>query len=74
MNFSFTRNNMVLAGVIIITLGFIVAGVFDVLDYLIVKFLLFSGFTALFVMAVLVIIDEKKRKNRLGDNSQDDLD
>ena len=74
MNFSFTRNNLVMGGVIIITLGFIIAGVFDVLDYLIVKFLLFSGFAVLFVVAVLVIIDEKKRKNRLGENSQDDLD
>ncbi|NNC44614.1 MAG: hypothetical protein HKN99_01890 [Winogradskyella sp.] len=74
MNFSFTRNNLVMAGVIIITLGFIIAGVFDVLDYLIVKFLLFSGFAVLFVVAVLVIIDEKKRKNRLGENSQADLD
>lgn len=72
MNFSFTRNNIVLAGVATITLGFVFAGIFDVLDYFIVKLLLFSGFTVLFVVAVLVIVDEKKRKNRLDDQTQDD--
>ena len=72
MNIKLTRNNVVLGGVVVISMGFFFAGVFDVLDYLIVKILLLTGFAVLFTVAVLVVLDEKRKKNRPEEILQDD--
>jgi hypothetical protein len=46
---------------------------FDVLDYVIVKAMLFLGFGALFVAALIFAFKNESKKNRPEDELQDDL-
>ncbi|MCA0132239.1 hypothetical protein [Winogradskyella alexanderae] len=64
------KNTIVLIFVSLITIGFFIAGLFDVLDYLIIKFLLISGTIALLVVALYFAL--RNRKNRLENKFQDD--
>ena len=68
--FPINKNTIALLFVITITLGFFIAGLFEVLDYLIIKFLLISSLIGLIIVALMFAL--KNRKNRLGDKLQDD--
>lgn len=58
----FNKNTLALIYTGILLLGFFVSGIFDVLDYFIVKVLLFTGFAALVVVIVLIAIKELDSK------------
>lgn len=66
------RNTIILAGTGIITVSFFVAGITRVLDYFIIKALLFSGFLLLLALTVITVLSEVHKKNRLEDIPQDD--
>ncbi len=68
--FPINKNTIALLFVVKITLGFFIAGLFEVLDYLIIKFLLISSLIGLIIVALMFAL--KNRKNRLGDKLQDD--
>ena len=68
--FPINKNTIALLFVIIVTLGFFIAGLFEVLDYLIIKFLLICGYIGLVAVAIFFAV--KNRKNRLEDKLQDD--
>ena len=66
------RNTITLTGVVIVSLGFFVAGLTNVLDYYIVKILLFTGFSMLLCLAIVTVLQKASKKNRLENSSQDD--
>lgn len=68
--FPINKNTIALLFVIIVTFGFFIAGLFEVLDYLIIKFLLICGYIGLVAVAIFFAV--KNRKNRLEDKLQDD--
>jgi len=70
--FPLNRNSIALSFVGIITIGFFIAGLLKVLDYFIIKALLFSGFVALFVVAINYALKNDIKKNRPEDKLQDD--
>lgn len=71
--FPLNNNTIALSFVAIITLLFFVAGAFDILDYIIIKFIII-GLTATIAGIVAVILFKKDLiKNRLEDNPQDDF-
>ena len=49
----------------LITIGFLVAGILDILDYIIVKALLFLAFTLLVVYLIIQVLKEAENKNHL---------
>jgi hypothetical protein len=59
-----TKNALGLICTGLITIGFFVAGVFEVLDYFIIKALLFSAFL-LILSYVGIIIAKSENKNHL---------
>ncbi|RNC87000.1 MAG: hypothetical protein ED556_06135 [Winogradskyella sp.] len=70
--FPLNNNTISLCFVAIITLIFFIAGLFDVLDYIIFKVLLI-GLTGTLALIVSVILFKKSlKKNRLENKSQDD--
>ena len=66
------RNLIALSFVGIITIGFFAAGLLKVLDYFIIKALLFSVFVALLVVAINSALKNDDKKNRPKDKLQDD--
>ena len=70
--FPLNRNSIALSFVVIITIGFFIAGLLKVLDYFIIKALLFSGFVALLVVAINYALKNDDKKNRPKDKLQDD--
>ncbi len=70
--FPLNRNSIALSFVTIITIGFFAAGLLKVLDYFIVKALLFSGFVALVTVAINYALKNDIKKNRPEDKLQDD--
>ncbi|SDH27570.1 hypothetical protein [Winogradskyella thalassocola] len=58
--------------VTLITLSLFIAGLLEVLDYIIIKGLLFLGFGTMFVFAVNYALKNDKKENRLEDTPQDD--
>lgn len=67
------KNSIAIIIAVIITLGFFLAGLFEILDYIIVKILLFLSFGLLFVVATSYAIKNDTKKNRPEDKLQDDL-
>lgn len=59
---SLNKNNLALIYTGILFLGFFISGIFDVLDYVIVKALLFIGFAALIIILVLIAFKELDSK------------
>ena len=57
----------------LVAIGFFVAGLSEVLDYFIIKALLFMGFGALFFVAIFFTMKNNAIKNRPEDKAQDDL-
>lgn len=70
--FPLNKNTLSLTSVAIITIGFFVAGMFKVLDYVIVKVILFGGFGLLILMAFVFAFKNSIKKNRPEDKLQDD--
>ena len=58
--------------VTLITFSIFIAGLLDVLDYIIIKGVLFIAFGTLFVFAVSYALKNKRKENRLKDTLQDD--
>ncbi|WP_439152467.1 hypothetical protein [Winogradskyella sp.] len=53
--------------VAIVGIGFFTAGMFEVLDYIIIKALLFGGFGILIIMAFVFAFKNSVKKNRPED-------
>ncbi|WP_296386466.1 hypothetical protein [Winogradskyella sp.] len=70
--FPLTKNSFALILVALVTFGFFVAGLLKVLDYFIVKALLFIGFGALVIVAISFALKNDTQKNRPEDKLQDD--
>ena len=70
--FPLNKNSIALLLVVILSVGFFVAGLLKVLDYFIVKVLLFSSFTALVIIAIGYALKNDTKKNRPEDKLQDD--
>lgn len=68
------KNSFSLIIVTIVGIGFFVAGLFEVLDYFIIKALLFTLFGGLFLVAFWNALKNDTKKNRLEDKLQDDSD
>lgn len=59
------RNTLALVFSGLIVAGFFVSGLLDILDYLIVKAILFTAFAFLAVHLVLVLLKDAENKNHL---------
>jgi len=70
--FSLNRNSLAIILTMTVTIGFFVAGLLEVLDYFIVKVLLFIGFGILFTVAIGYGIKNDTKKNRPEDILLDD--
>ena len=70
--FPLNRNSIALILAIIITVGFFLAGLLDILNYFIVKLLLFISFGTLLITAVGFAIKNDTKKNRPEEKLQDD--
>ena len=67
-----STDSIALTCVLIITISFFTAGLFDVLDYLIVKAILFTSFGGLVIIAIYFALKNDDKKNRPEDKLQDD--
>ena len=65
--FSLSKNSIALSAVALIVIGFFVAGLFNVLDYFIVKALLFFGFGTLVIISISYGLKNETKKNRPKD-------
>ena len=70
--FPLHKNTITLTIVALITVGFFVAGLFDILDYPFVKLILISVSSVLVLIAAFYAFKNSDRKNRLEDRPQDD--
>ncbi|WP_138434260.1 hypothetical protein [Winogradskyella algicola] len=70
--FPISKNSLALLFVAVITFGFFTAGMFEVLDYFIIKALLFTLFAGLLVLAFVQALKNDTKKNRPEDELQDD--
>lgn len=66
------KNYITLIIVATLTLGFFIAGLFKILDYLIIKVLLFSGFGVLLLIAIRSAFKNEFKKKRSEDKLQND--
>ncbi|WP_400079607.1 hypothetical protein [Winogradskyella sp. R77965] len=67
-----TKDSIALTLATILVLGLFVSGLFEILDYFIVKALLFLGFGSLFILALSFALRNESKKNRPEDTLQDD--
>ena len=67
-----TKDAIALTSVVIVTLAFFLAGLFKVLDYFIVKAMLFLSYGILFILALSYALKNDTKKNRPEDKLQDD--
>ncbi|WP_299116359.1 hypothetical protein [uncultured Winogradskyella sp.] len=65
--FPLGKNSITLSFVGVITIGFFVAGLFEILDYFIVKALLFTCFGVLLLIAISYALKNDNKKNRPED-------
>ncbi len=70
--FPLNKNSIALLLVGAITIGFFMAGLLKVLDYFIIKALLFSCFATLVIVAISYALKNESKKNRPEDKLQDD--
>jgi hypothetical protein len=66
------QNTLVLLLASAIGIGFFLAGIAEVLEYLIIKLLLFGGFGMLLFLAIRAGASNELNKNRPNHNDQDD--
>ncbi len=59
---TFSKNTLALIYTGVLLFGFFISGVFDVLDYIIVKFLLFTGFALLVFILVWIAVKNSNTK------------
>ena len=59
---SFNKNTLALIYTGILFLGFFLSGIFNILDYIIIKLLLFLGFTLLGLGLIWIVVKEKDNK------------
>ncbi|WP_215936982.1 hypothetical protein [Winogradskyella psychrotolerans] len=67
-----TTDAIVLSCVTILVLSLFIAGLCDVLDYFIIKVMLFICFGSLFITAIIFAAKNDVKENRLEDTPQDD--
>ncbi|MFK7832503.1 MAG: hypothetical protein AB8B52_04430 [Winogradskyella sp.] len=67
-----TKDSLALTGVAFIALGFFVAGLFNILDYFMVKLLLYFGLAFMFALVIRYAIKNDSKKNRFEDERQND--
>ncbi|WP_179008336.1 hypothetical protein [Winogradskyella forsetii] len=67
-----TKDAIALSSAVTIALTWFIAGLCDVLDYIIIKGVLFLGFGVLFVLALIYGLRNDAKKNRPEDKLQDD--
>lgn len=70
--FLLNKNSIALGLTCVLTIAFFIAGLLDILNYFIVKVLLFLGFGGLFATVVIYAIKNDIKKNRPEDQLQDD--
>jgi len=68
-----SKDKIALALATLVALGLFLFGLFDLLDYLFIKIILFSCFGFLFIIACLYAFKNESEKNRLEDTPQDDF-
>ena len=67
-----TKNALVLSLVCIVTMGFFIGGMLEILDYFIIKVLLFGSYGVLLFLAIKYALKNDIKKNRPEDKFQDD--
>ncbi|SHH44062.1 hypothetical protein [Winogradskyella jejuensis] len=70
--FPINNNTIALCFVAAITVIFIIAGIFDVLDYAIIKILLIGLTSGLALITSVILFKKEIKRNRLKGNPQDD--
>ncbi|WP_179345772.1 hypothetical protein [Winogradskyella ursingii] len=70
--FPLNKNTIVLSITGLVTFGFFFGGLFEILDYLIFKILLFFGYAAVLIYGFLQVSKSSEQKNRPEDLPQDD--
>lgn len=70
--FPINRNSLALMVVAIISIGFFISGLIEILDYFIVKALLFVSFGVLVLIAFWYAFTNEPKKNRPEAQLQDD--
>jgi hypothetical protein len=70
--FPLNKNSIALILVALLTVSFFICGMLDVLDYFIIKSLLFVGFGGLLFLAIYFGYKNGSKKNRPEDKLQDD--
>ncbi|NRR92229.1 hypothetical protein HSX10_11685 [Winogradskyella undariae] len=68
-----SKDKIALTLATLVALGLFISGLFDLLDYLFIKIILFTSFGFLFIIACLYAFKNKAEKNRLEDTPQDDF-
>lgn len=69
--FPLNKHNAPLLLVAAVAIGFFIGGLFEVLDYFIIKVLMFMAYGALLILGIgYALLNDKK--NRLEDTPQDD--
>ena len=71
--FSLNKNTIALSSAVIIVIVFFIAGLFNVLDYMIIKIVLFVGTTVLAIISLVLLFKNNAKKNRLEAIPQDDF-
>ncbi|WP_422103759.1 hypothetical protein [Winogradskyella sp.] len=71
--FPVNKNSLALTVVSILGIGFFIAGLLHILDYFIVKVLLFGSFGVLVIIAFWYAFKNDGKKNRPEEQLQDDL-
>ncbi|WP_353778718.1 hypothetical protein [Winogradskyella sp. 3972H.M.0a.05] len=56
------RDYLALIGTGLVSIGFLVAGIFNVLDYLIIKAILFGAFATLFLFVLISMLTKPEDK------------
>lgn len=67
------KNSLALITVAVLSIGFFISGLMQILDYFIVKVLLFGSFGILIVIAFSYAFQNDDKKNRPEELPQDDL-
>ncbi|WCO00602.1 hypothetical protein [Psychroserpens ponticola] len=57
-----SKNNLALICTGVLLFGFFISGIFDILDYIIVKLLLFTGFALLGFILIWIAVKESDTK------------
>jgi hypothetical protein len=70
--FPLTKNSIALSLVALIVISFFLAGLFNVLDYFIIKALLLSVYSAIVISSISYALKNETEKKRPEDKLQDD--